>query len=96
MGFIAENIRENIQEHEIEKRNMELIVDNLKEDTTWLNFTIRKNTQAVILIDSLLLLRDKSLKDSNTIKIFYTVRTNHIHVLKKCRKEAEKFNVLLV
>ena len=30
MGFIAENIRENIIEHEIEKRNMEIIVDNLK------------------------------------------------------------------
>jgi hypothetical protein len=71
MGFIAENIRENIVEHEIEKRNMELVVNNLKEDTARINYSILKNEQLIVEIDSLLLLRDKNLKDSNTVKHLY-------------------------
>ena len=71
MGFIAENIREKISERETEKSNMELVVDNLKEDTASLNFVIKKNMRSLEIIDSLLLLRDKSLKDSNNVKTFY-------------------------
>ncbi|MES2328122.1 MAG: hypothetical protein V4539_00880 [Bacteroidota bacterium] len=70
MGFIAENIREKISEHEIEKRNIELIVDNLKEDTTALRKVIINKAKASSLIDSLLMIRDKNLNDSNVYKEF--------------------------
>jgi hypothetical protein len=73
MGFIAENIRENIVEHEIEKRNIELIVDNLKEDTTTLRNIIINKTKALVIIDSLILFRDKNLKDSNNYKTFFNL-----------------------
>ena len=73
MGFIAENIRENISEHEIEKRNMELIVDNLKEDTTALRKVIINKTKALVIIDSMLQFRNKNLKDYKTFLLFYSL-----------------------
>ncbi len=73
MGFIAENIRENIVEHEIEKRNVELIIDNLKEDTASLRKIILNKTKALIIIDSLILFRDKNLKDSNNYRAFFNL-----------------------
>ncbi len=72
MGFIAENIRENIVEHEIEKRNMELIENNLKEDTASLGKIIINKTNALIIFDSILQFRNKNLNDSNTFKSFYS------------------------
>ncbi len=75
MGFIAENIRENIVEHETEKRNMELIVNNLKDDTAALRKVLVSKTKAVIMIDSLLLFRDKNLNDTNTFKAVYSLYT---------------------
>jgi hypothetical protein len=54
LGFIAENIREERDERGIEKRNMQIIVDNLKSDTTQLTFIINGNTVKAIMIDSLI------------------------------------------
>ncbi len=70
MGFIAENIRENLVEHETEKRTMELVVENLKEDTTALEKSIKWNIKKVDIIDSILLFRNSDLGDSNTAKKF--------------------------
>ena len=70
MGFIAENIREKISEHEIEKRNMEIIIDNLKEDTVTLAKVIKLNLLRMQLLDSLVTFQGKNLADTNNGKVF--------------------------
>jgi len=70
MGFIAENIREHFVEKETEKRNIELIVENLKSDINTLEASIKFNKQKAQLVDSILLFRNRNLTDSNTVKSF--------------------------
>ena len=70
MGFIAENIREHFIEKETEKRNIKLIVDNLKEDTASLERSIKMNIKNATSTDTLLLFRDKDLKDTIIFKKF--------------------------
>ena len=71
MGFIAENIRENMTEHETVKRNMELIVENLKEDTTLLEESIQWNTKKLAATDSILNYRNIGFTDTNQVKKFF-------------------------
>lgn len=82
MGFIAENIREKVSEHEIEKRNMEIIVDNLKEDTASLVRTIKHSKLRIQLLDSVLVFQNKELKDSIDIKKFgnYFIKSANINL----------------
>src|SRR5438552_17576289 len=54
MGFIAENIREHIVNNETEKRNMEIIVNNLKDDTARIKMTITINEAKIKMLDTLL------------------------------------------
>ncbi len=70
MGFIAENVREKISEHEIEKRNMEIIVDNLKEDTTTLVKIRKLNSVKIQLLDSIIFFQKKNLNEAQSAKIF--------------------------
>ena len=70
MGFVAENIREKISEHEIEKRNIEIIVDNLKEDTDRLTKIINHSSQRILLLDSIVTFQHHLMKDRNEIKKF--------------------------
>ncbi len=64
MGFIAENIREKTSEHEIEKRNMELIVDGLRGDTTQIRKVLGLNVKRVKLLDSILSFQSQNLNDT--------------------------------
>ena len=73
MGFIAENIRENVLERETEKRNMALIVNNLKEDTVSLGRTLINKKKALIIIDSLMSFRNMDINESKTFSIFYAL-----------------------
>lgn len=43
LGFIAENVRESITNHETEKNYIESLLNNLRDDTTQMNSTIREN-----------------------------------------------------
>ncbi len=43
LGFIAENVRENISNHEQEKHYLESLVNDLKQDTAYMNMAIREN-----------------------------------------------------
>jgi len=43
LGFIAENIRESITAHEQEKNYVESLINNLKEDTVYMNHAISDN-----------------------------------------------------
>ena len=43
LGFIAENIRESISNHELEKHYVESLINNLNEDTAYMNMAIKEN-----------------------------------------------------
>ena len=43
LGFIAENVRESISNHEQEKHYAESLINNLKEDTVYMNMAIKEN-----------------------------------------------------
>ena len=70
MGFIAENIREKISEHEIEKRSMELIVDGLRGDTMQIKRVIGLNVKRIGLLDSILSFQSQNLNDPNVFHRF--------------------------
>jgi len=76
MGFIAENIREHFTDRETEKRNIELIVANLKSDFSALDESIKFNTKKALLVDSILHFRNSNLTDSNTVKKFFPLFAN--------------------
>lgn len=54
LGFIADNIREHFSNKEIEKRNMELIADNLRGDIENIKENIRYNEEKVKILDTLI------------------------------------------
>ena len=70
LGFIAENIRESIVEHEIVKRNMEIIVGNLKTDIESLNTIIDFNQNRVVMLDSLIAYKHKDLRNPHVLSGF--------------------------
>jgi len=63
LGFIAENIREHSVNKEIEKRNVESFISNLREDSTVLIASIEVNSNRLIFLDSLLVLKSSDLPD---------------------------------
>jgi hypothetical protein len=63
LGFIAENIREHSVNKEIEKRNVESFVSNLREDSIALIGSIEVNKNRLIFLDSLLVLKSSQLPD---------------------------------
>src|SRR5260370_42096386 len=58
MGFFAENIREHFANAETEKRNMEIIVNNLKDDTARIKMAIDFNEAKLKTLDTLLSFQD--------------------------------------
>jgi hypothetical protein len=63
LGFIAENIRENIVNKEIEKHNMESFVKNLHEDSLDLVQSIAVNEKRFQYLDSLIYLKSSNVTD---------------------------------
>src|SRR3954469_4702758 len=51
LGFIAENVRESISNHEQEKHYIESLINDLKEDTTTMSIVLEENSAK---LDSLL------------------------------------------
>lgn len=64
MGFVAENIREKILDHEIVQRNIEIIVENLKTDTGAITKVINSSQERILALDSILTLQNKRFGDS--------------------------------
>jgi len=56
MGFIAENIRENITEHKTEKILAESVLEDMKKDTASLNSLIVANNKRLNSINALLVM----------------------------------------
>lgn len=54
LGFFVENTRENISKHQKEKQYMKSMIQDLKEDTTKLNYYIGYNSSLLLGLDSLI------------------------------------------
>ena len=78
MGFIAEGIRENMVRHEKEFHLMEILLKDLKEDTTRMNASITNTQAKVAALDTLARLCFKATKrilsDSQYRKMYYFMR----------------------
>jgi hypothetical protein len=68
MGFIAENIREGMNDRETERKNMETIVINLRSDTAQLSDIIGFNYSRIKDFDSIHTFRNQDLSDTNVLK----------------------------
>jgi hypothetical protein len=56
LGFVAENIRENIADHDREKQYMQSMIEDLKSDTLQMNALIKIKQSRNSMIDSLVFL----------------------------------------
>jgi hypothetical protein len=63
LGFVAENIREHSVNKEIEKRNIESLISNIKEDSIALTQSIEVNRDRLVFLDSLLVLKTSNLPE---------------------------------
>lgn len=63
LGFVAENIRENIHNREVEKTNIESLLKNLHEDSLSLVRTTTVNEKRFMFLDSLMNLKNSSVSD---------------------------------
>ncbi|HVX27255.1 MAG TPA: hypothetical protein VHB70_12980 [Parafilimonas sp.] len=79
MGFVAENIREDITRSEIEKSNIESFIRNLQHDSLSLLEVIQTNKGIVTLIDSLTTLPEPSLADTTFKKKFLSCASRLIY-----------------
>ncbi|WHF51029.1 hypothetical protein QGN23_11385 [Chryseobacterium gotjawalense] len=73
LGFIADNIREHFSNKEIEKRNMELIADNLRGDIENIKKNIRYNEEKVKILDTLI-----SYKGIKNVDSLYSQRFSYL------------------
>jgi hypothetical protein len=71
LGFIAENIREDLAQNQKEKALIESLILNLKADTTSLSTHINRNLAKNKLFDSLLALSSQDLTEPQYLYSFY-------------------------
>lgn len=64
LGFVAENIREDIGNRRIEKKNIESLVKNLREDSLDLVQSIDVNEKRFQYLDSLVYLKNSTVTDA--------------------------------
>lgn len=74
MGFIAENIRENISNSENEKVYMESLVQDIKDDIININTQQSIFDKRIILLDSLISMLNARTITSNTSDLYYYAR----------------------
>jgi hypothetical protein len=71
LGFIAENLRENIGDRKKEREYVSSLITNLKQDTIALRYAILENRRKMAGLDSLISLSDEKLTDSKTRQRLY-------------------------
>jgi len=71
LGFFAESFRENLSNHEKEKRYISGIVRNLKDDTAQISFILKRQSKLLTKIDSALLIPTNEIHDFNKQDTFY-------------------------
>ena len=68
LGFVAENIRESSVEHHKEKEYVKSLMQNLKDDTTLLNWDISHLAVKIKKLDSMVLLSKTDLTQTENLK----------------------------
>ena len=63
LGFFAESFRENLSNHEKEKRYISGIVRNLKDDTAQISYILYEQSRLLKKIDSALLIPTNEIHD---------------------------------
>src|SRR5688500_2230655 len=71
LGFLAENLRENIGNREKEREYVSSLITNLKQDTIIMKNAIQENKRKIAGLDSLISLSDEKLTDSKTRQLLY-------------------------
>lgn len=64
LGFIAENMREHFIEKTTEKRNVEMVINGLKNDTARINTVIFRNMERIKILDTILSFQNKKFIDT--------------------------------
>jgi hypothetical protein len=77
MGFIAENIREDITNHDHVQQLTSQLVRDIKEDTAQLNYMARKETTILAYNDSLVSMAQQPLAKVNTRALQYLAINSH-------------------
>src|SRR6201996_5668994 len=77
MGFIAENIRENITNNEHARQLTSQLVQDLKEDTANLNYLYRRQTEVLNANDSLFVFLKQPLEKADLNKIQRYIIKSH-------------------
>ena len=79
LGFVAENIRENIRDREVEKTNIESMLKNLQEDSLNLERSTAVNEKKIMLIDSLMDLKNSNVSDAvfNQHFVYYDLKLGY-------------------
>jgi hypothetical protein len=75
LGFIAENIRESVSNHEQEKHYIQSLINNLKEDTATMSIVVKENNTKV----------DSLLKLAELANVDFSKAENLIRLYKKSR-----------
>jgi hypothetical protein len=73
LGFFAENIREYFNNEGIEKRNIELVVDNLRDDVENIKRNIAYNEEKLRLLDTLI-----SFKNTTNLDTLHSERFSYL------------------
>ena len=74
LGFIAENIRESVSNHEQEKHYVQSLINNLNEDTATMHLVLKENNEKVDSLIELVHLSSIDLsKVSNMVKMYNKV-----------------------
>ena len=73
-GFLAENKREHYVEHQREKQYMSSLVQDLKEDTTYLKKVITTHDLSLKMIDTLIALLKSKNRNHSVKEIYYLAR----------------------
>lgn len=71
LGFLAENLRENISDKEKEREYIGSLINNLKQDTISFKSIIQENKIKVAVLDSLISLSYEKITDSNVRRQLY-------------------------
>ena len=74
-GFMAENIREHQIERKREKQYIQSLLQDLKQDTTFLNFALGLHDKGCKMIDTLILLLKSKDRNQSAGKIYFLARS---------------------
>lgn len=71
LGFFAESFRENLNDNKKEREYIKSLISNLAQDTARVTESIRENKIKIAILDSILSLANRPIKDPKTKRLLY-------------------------